>query len=100
MLPTVFSCFRVLLVLMPAVGVAYSRKFAGVFDSVGLQGWVVDGRTLENRQAIELVLQLYKQRETVRADLAHNATRARKRLRAVFQTIFTLAGDDAGSSKD
>ena len=94
------ACIAALSQGVPAVGVAYSRKFAGVFDSVGLQGWVVDGRMLENRQAIELVLQLYKQRETVRADLAHNATRARKRLRAVFQTIFALTDDAAGSSKD
>jgi polysaccharide pyruvyl transferase WcaK-like protein len=81
------ACIAALSQGVPCVGVAYSRKFEGVFDSVGMHGWVVDGRTAENSQAVATVLDLYRKRNTVRESLSENAEKARARLKNVFHRI-------------
>ena len=37
------ACIAALSQGIPTVGVAYSRKFAGVFEMVGAEDWVIDG---------------------------------------------------------
>src|SRR5687768_14293913 len=39
------ACIAALSQGIPTVAVAYSRKFAGVFETVGAENWVIDGRT-------------------------------------------------------
>jgi polysaccharide pyruvyl transferase WcaK-like protein len=82
------ACIAALSQGVPCVGVAYSRKFEGVFDSVGMNGWVVDGRTTVNPQAIVRILELYRKRDLVRGNLAKNAEQAKVRLKEVFRRIF------------
>jgi polysaccharide pyruvyl transferase WcaK-like protein len=83
------ACIAALSQGVPCVGVAYSMKFGGVFDSVGMGEWVIDGREVESGQAIARVLQLYRRRNEVRESLGRQADEARARLRVVFQRIFT-----------
>ena len=88
------SCIAALSQGVPCVGVAYSRKFAGVFESVGLADWVVDGREVTNPQAVARVLELYRKRESVRGELGRRADEARAQLREVFHHL--LAGVKSG----
>ena len=81
------SCIAALSQGIPCVGVAYSMKFKGVFETVGMGDWVVDGRTTNNDEAIRRILDLYAQRDAVRADLARQADAARSRLREVFAEL-------------
>lgn len=81
------ACIAALSQGIPCVGVAYSMKFSGVFDSVGMGEWVVDGRTVENTAAVEQILRLYARRDQVRQTLGRNADQARERLAEVFRTI-------------
>lgn len=78
------SCIAALSQGVPCVGVAYSMKFAGVFESVGMKDWVIDGRTTDHLRAIEGVLSLYSTREEVREGLAVSANDARSRLAGIF----------------
>ena len=82
------ACIAALSQGVPCVGVAYSMKFAGVFDSVGMGAWVVDGRVVQNSEAITRVLELYRARNEVRGELGRRADEARETLRAIFKRMF------------
>lgn len=83
------SCIAALSQGVPCVGVAYSKKFEGVFDTVGMAEWVVDGRRLSSAEAVERVLELFRKREAVKDDLLRSAEGARKQLADVFGKMFS-----------
>lgn len=78
------SCIAALSQGVPCVGVAYSMKFAGVFESVGMGDWVIDGRVTDCDQAVASIVELYESRDAVRSGLAERADQARQRLNEVF----------------
>lgn len=86
------ACIAALSQGVPCVGVAYSMKFKGVFDSVGMDGWVVDGRKTNSEQAITKIVELYRKRDSVRDTLKKNSNEARTRLREIFQRLISQAG--------
>jgi polysaccharide pyruvyl transferase WcaK-like protein len=86
------SCIAALSQGVPCVGVAYSMKFRGVFESVGMEDWVVDGRDVDENEALQRMLELYRKREEVRAALTANAAAARARLKEVFAEILRPVG--------
>lgn len=86
------SCIAALSQGVPCVGVAYSMKFRGVFESVGLADWVVDGRTVITADAVKATVALYAQRQARAPELAHNAQNARTRLQQVFAAMFAPVG--------
>ncbi len=63
------ACIAALSQSVPAVGVAYSDKFAGVFDSVGSGAMVVDPRHLTLEQACTTVVRAFDERDAERARL-------------------------------
>lgn len=81
------ACIAALSQGIPCVGVAYSMKFEGVFESVGMREWVVDGRDVENGEAIERILNLFRARAEVSGSLRQRADEARKNLRSVFARL-------------
>ncbi len=81
------SCIGALSQGVPCVGVAYSMKFAGVFESVGMGDWVVDARELEEEAAVARVIGLYRRRDEVRGDLAREAKAAVEGLGRVFSEL-------------
>lgn len=66
------ACIAALSQRIPAVGVAYSRKFLGVFGLVGVEEYVVDGCSVEAEEAIRRVLERFATRETARRKLVEN----------------------------
>jgi len=81
------ACIGALSQGVPCCGVAYSMKFKGVFDSVGMGEWVVDGRSIETEAAVERVISLYGGSAGVREQLLASADAARRRLLEVFGTL-------------
>jgi len=90
------SCIAALSQGVPCVGVAYSMKFRGVFESVGMEDWVVDGREVDEEQAVERVMELYRMRDGIRTGLAANAEAARHRLKEVFAEILGTVSKPVG----
>lgn len=86
------ACIAALSQGVPCVGVAYSDKFKGVFDSVGMGGWVVDGRQATSEQAIERLIELYHLRNSVQDMLAKNAAEAHANLKEVFKQLILCTG--------
>ena len=81
------SCIAALSQGVPCVGVAYSRKFAGVFESVGMAEWVVDARFHTLDAAVARIIALFHQRNQVRQELSKQAALARQHLATVFREL-------------
>ncbi|GIX49807.1 MAG: hypothetical protein KatS3mg132_001 [Limisphaera sp.] len=88
------------------MGVAYSRKFEGVFDSVGVRDWVVDGRVVDTDQAVARVVELFRCRDEVRELLEAAADEARTTLDRVFSDLLSshahkslMVPDQAGATE-
>jgi polysaccharide pyruvyl transferase WcaK-like protein len=81
------SCIAALSQGVPCVGVAYSGKFQGVFESVGAGEWVVDGREVSTTQAVERIAALFQERQKIREPLRSRATAARSDLAVVFKDL-------------
>jgi polysaccharide pyruvyl transferase WcaK-like protein len=73
------ACIAALSQDIPAVGVAYSDKFAGVFDSVGAGHMVADARRLDLDEAVAAVSRAFDHRgaERVRLRATMPAIKAR-----------------------
>jgi len=78
------ACIAALSRGIPTVAIAYRRRSAGVFESVGAGDWVVDGRTTEEADATARVVQLYRHRNGVRERLSREAETASALLRDCF----------------
>ena len=83
------SCIAALSQGIPTVGVAYSKKFSGVFDTVGAADWVVDGRYLDVDQAVAATMEIYRNRDLHRAQLDQKVKEAQARLYATFEQLVT-----------
>jgi polysaccharide pyruvyl transferase WcaK-like protein len=81
------SCIAALSQGVPCVGVAYSRKFVGVFETVGMVEWVVDARSTHQDEAVTRIVDLYQQRNEVRAPLMQMADQARRDLIELFRNL-------------
>lgn len=85
------SCIAALSQGIPTVGIAYSDKFQGVFETVGVGDWVVDGRKVGEGEAIQQVVAVFRRRAQRRQDLAQNAEAARRRLLERFAEVLDLS---------
>jgi polysaccharide pyruvyl transferase WcaK-like protein len=81
------ACIAALSQGIPTVGVAYSRKFAGVFESVGFGNMVSDARSVDMQTAIEDICMHFQNREQFTATLKTNIEAAKKQLVDTFAKI-------------
>lgn len=81
------ACIAALSQGIPAVGVAYSKKFRGVFESVGMEDWIIDGRETSTEAALERVKTLFERREEVQAGLKRRVAEAQKLLAETFREL-------------
>lgn len=63
------ACIAALSQCVPAVGLAYSRKFAGVLNSVGGGACVVDLRCVNQDQTLAIVNDAFSDRDRLRSQL-------------------------------
>ena len=94
------SCIAALSQGVPCVGVAYSMKFSGVFDSVGARHWIVDARELDLPSALDQVKMLHAQRNSFRPKLLQQAHESRAALRLAFTNLINQESDRLARSKD
>jgi polysaccharide pyruvyl transferase WcaK-like protein len=78
------ACIGALSQCVPAVGLAYSRKFAGVLESVGGGSRVVDLRTLGEGEVVEAVREAFGQREVLRRQLEEKMPSIRESVLGLF----------------
>lgn len=73
------ACIAALSQGVPAVAVAYSRKFAGVLDSIGAGDLVADPRTLDAASIVGLIGARFDRRDAIRAELTRAMPTVRER---------------------
>jgi len=82
------ACIAALSQHIPAVGIAYSRKFSGVFETVGAAAYVADPRKLENKDILLLIDRVYKERVSVQRQLAGTIPGVKTAIMRLFPDIF------------
>lgn len=80
------ACIAALSQYVPAVGLAYSDKFAGVFESVGVGNLIADLRT-ENEQILAGVQDAFNKRNEMAEKLRVTVPSAKKRVLGLFDEI-------------
>jgi polysaccharide pyruvyl transferase WcaK-like protein len=88
------ACIGALSQGIPTVGVAYSRKFAGLFESVGAGHMVVDARNVEEGRAVETILAAFHRRAQEKTVLLERIRDVRTLLRGTFREL--LAKERSG----
>jgi polysaccharide pyruvyl transferase WcaK-like protein len=63
------ACIAAISQHVPTVGLAYSNKFRGVFESVGMREWVIDIRGCDGNDVLLAVDRAYGCRAEVRSRL-------------------------------
>jgi polysaccharide pyruvyl transferase WcaK-like protein len=86
------SCIAALSQGIPTVGVAYSKKFKGVFESVGAGDWIMDGCDMDAAMAVTGVLSRIRQHSAMRAALTEENVRVRTLLRETFSSFLVPKG--------
>jgi len=81
------ACIAAVSQCIPTVAVAYSKKFAGVFNSVGIGDCVIDARTTSKEEALRRTLEIFKNRQQVSASLPPRIETARAQLGDTFTKI-------------
>jgi len=85
------ACIAALSQGIPCVGIAYSQKFRGVFETVGLPDMVLDARDLAERDMLEGCLGRFRNREAAASVLRHTVPKVRADLEACFRTMMSDA---------
>jgi len=81
---------------VPTVALAYSRKFVGVFDSIGAGHMVLDARQVSEDEAIAEILRRYRIRERYGELLPERIGSAQMAVTRVFQGLLTPHQDVHG----
>ncbi len=82
------ACIAALSQGIPTVGVAYSSKFFGVFDSVGVGDMVVDARSIDMDEAIEIIIGWIHRSNEIRTVIQEKALSARRLTEETFKKLF------------
>ena len=79
------ACIAALSQCVPAVGLAYSRKFLGVFASIGMEQLVVDLSAHDENSVVALVNRVYQSRSELRAQLDAKMPTVRASIMELFE---------------
>jgi colanic acid/amylovoran biosynthesis protein len=92
------ACIAALSQGVPAVGLAYSDKFLGVFESVGVGDAIVDLRRMAADDVLEFTLDAFRNRSQFKANLEARVPMIRQEIMAAFHEMLHPATACSGSS--
>ncbi len=81
------ACIAALSQCIPAVGIAYSKKFKGVFETVGVENLIADPRTMGKEEIIEVICTALKYRMKVKAKLQQIMPQVKNNIYDIFKDI-------------
>jgi polysaccharide pyruvyl transferase WcaK-like protein len=81
------ACIAALSQGIPTVGLAYSRKFRGVFQTVGAEQYVIDLCEKDQKEVIEAIMHSLEQRNAIAENLKAIIPEAQKQVRNVFNEV-------------
>jgi len=80
------SCIAALSQCVPAIGIAYSQKFFGVFESVGVEKCVMNAGNLNTAEILENVGAIFEERSTIKEHLKSSIPKVRAKVLRMFET--------------
>jgi colanic acid/amylovoran biosynthesis protein len=84
------ACIAAMSQGIPAVGLAYSKKFQGVFESVGVGECVIDMRSLDQELVIRTVEGIFKDRQRIRSLLDTVIPATQNLINSIFKDLDKL----------
>ena len=81
------ACIAALSQGIPAVGVAYSGKFQGVFESVGVGDCVADARCYGDPEVMETISSAFQERQRIRETLRRTMPGVQRAVLAMFEGL-------------
>lgn len=78
------ACIAALSQRVPAVGIAYSKKFDGVFESIGLPDCVVDARRSDENIILQNVKAVFNRRDEIRKHLQDVMPRIKSHILSIY----------------
>lgn len=81
------ACIGAISQAVPTIGLAYSGKFIGVFESAGVGETVVDLREHDTLQVLALVETTLQQRHTIAKQLQSTVPQIKEKVMKLFDTI-------------
>ncbi len=70
---------------VPTVGLAYSRKFAGVYETAGVEDCVVDMRSMTNDEVMGKIRTLYENKFTIKKRLETTIPEVKGKIYKIFE---------------
>lgn len=83
------ACIAALSQFIPAIGLAYSKKFKGVFESVGVEKLVLDISVLSQNEILNSLKSINKQRMKIKNELKNIMPGIKKQILDIFTVIPT-----------
>lgn len=84
------ACIAALSQNIPTVSIAYSRKFIGVMETIGVAELVADPRTLEKEEILAVISSAFEQRTRFREHLETTMPRVKQTILNLFNEIGSL----------
>jgi len=81
------SCIAALSQHIPAVGVAYSKKFKGVFQTVGVENLVADMRSSQADEILATIEAAFASRESIARRLRETVPEARRKVSRLLEGL-------------
>jgi len=83
------ACIAAISQSVPTAAIAYSKKFSGVFESIGLEHMVVDARLLDMDESVNRVMALYQNRGPERTAMSDKISTAKAQVNEKFMFLMT-----------
>jgi len=81
------ACIAALSQGIPTVGIAYSQKFKGIFQSAGVENMVIDARIVDAETAVVTACRLFQNREKITGELQTRVGEAISRVKRTFREL-------------
>ena len=86
------ACIAALSAGVPTLAISYSRKFNGLFDSLGYPHYI-NGKSIDTDRAIICALGAVDRADDLKADVDHAILEAQRRVSAYTDTLATLLSE-------
>ncbi len=84
------ACIAALSQFIPTVAIAYSQKFIGVLETLSLKNLVADPRVMETSQILNLIHDVFSQREFIKQQLRERIPQVKRQVLDLFHEIRML----------
>jgi polysaccharide pyruvyl transferase WcaK-like protein len=97
------ACIAAISQLVPAVCIAYSDKFSGVMETIGIESMVADARRLSASEILQMVEESFEHRAITRQILERKIPQVKTAVLNLFSDVLgeterSVCGENPGAS--